>query len=68
MRYAIVLLTAGVLYVPFFKAEKNMTARMVGGAVLVLGVLCFFLYFADITGVGISAQIVKWFERIGLSV
>ena len=50
-----------------FCATDNNPTRWIGGTVIFLGTVCFILYLSGITGIGFSEQLVKWFEKAGVT-
>ena len=55
------------LIVLLFRSTDDIPTRWTGSIIVVLGTFFLMLYLSGISGVGLSEQIVNWFERGGMS-
>ena len=53
---------AVILYV---RKTTDKKIRWIGGCLILLASFLFYLYCSGISGIGLSAQIVKLFEKVG---
>ena len=67
MLYVLSIAAAIFLIVLLFRSTDDIPTRWTGSVIVVLGTFFLMLYLSGITGVGLSEQIVNWFERGGMS-